>query len=129
VLPRLWEAGLKECRSVGAEPSALVVTLAQYASLVQQLSADIPTFYYCSKAAPVSDEAAHLLKLDCEGGEWNILKDTEAMQRVASLTMKYHLTGSKSIEDLLAILRDIRFHIDFIHRDGDKNGRTHTRRH
>lgn len=47
-LPQLWTAALKECRSAGAEPSALVVTSPHYAALVEQLSADIPTFYYCS---------------------------------------------------------------------------------
>ena len=48
VLPRLWASALKECRSAGAEPSALIVTSPHYAALVEQLSADIPTFYYCS---------------------------------------------------------------------------------
>ena len=50
------------------------------------------------------------------------------MKRVANLTMEFHLTGSKSVKDLLAILRDIGFHIDFVHRNGDKNGRIHARR-
>jgi FkbM family methyltransferase len=69
-----------------------------------------------------------LLKLDCEGAEWDILEDPEAMQRVANLTMEYHLTGSKSIKDLLGILRDIGFHIDFVHRDRDTNGLIHASR-
>ncbi len=47
-LPRLWAAALKECRSIGSEPSALVVTSPHYAPLVEQLSVDIPTYYYCS---------------------------------------------------------------------------------
>jgi hypothetical protein len=48
VSPRLWKTALKECRSAGAEASGLVVTSPHYASLVEQQSAHIPTFYYCS---------------------------------------------------------------------------------
>jgi len=47
-LPRLWSAASKECRSIGTEPTALIVTSPHYAPLVQQLSEDISTFYYCS---------------------------------------------------------------------------------
>src|SRR5438552_4296179 len=74
------------------------------------------------------DGFVDLLKLDCEGGEWNIVEDTEAMKRIAKVTMEYHLTGSKAVKDLLAILRNIGFHIDFVHGDGDKYGRIHARR-
>ena len=64
-----------------------------------------------------------LLKLDCEGAEWEILKDVEAMKRVANLTMEYHLAGRESLQHLLHILRDLQFRIDFVHNDGDNNGR------
>jgi FkbM family methyltransferase len=64
-----------------------------------------------------------LLKLDCEGAEWDILRDGEAMQRVANLTMEYHLSGRNSVEDLLAAIRDLKFHVGFVHSDGEKNGR------
>jgi hypothetical protein len=47
-LSQLWLSALKECRSLGAEPSALVVTSPHYAPLIQQVSAATPTFYYCS---------------------------------------------------------------------------------
>ena len=48
VLPRLWTAALKECHSVGADPSALVVTSPHYAPLVRDLSSEFPICYYCS---------------------------------------------------------------------------------
>jgi FkbM family methyltransferase len=64
-----------------------------------------------------------LLKLDCEGAEWDILRDGETVQRVANLTMEYHLTGGKSLDDLLALLDRVGFHTDFVHRDGESNGR------
>ena len=64
-----------------------------------------------------------LLKLDCEGAEWEILKDVNAMERVANLTLEYHLVGRESLEHLLRIMLDLQFQIDFIHSDGEKHGR------
>jgi FkbM family methyltransferase len=64
-----------------------------------------------------------LLKLDCEGAEWEILKDVNAMERVVNLTMEYHLIGQESLEHLLRILRNLQFQIDFVHSDGEKHGR------
>jgi FkbM family methyltransferase len=64
-----------------------------------------------------------LLKLDCEGAEWEILKDVNAMARVANLTMEYHLVGQESLEHLLRILRALQFQIDFVYSDGEKHGR------
>ena len=63
-----------------------------------------------------------LLKLDCEGAEWEILKDVNAMGRVANLTMEYHLIGRESLEHLLRILRNLQFQIDFVHSDGERHG-------
>ena len=34
-----------------------------------------------------------LLKLDCEGSEWEILSDSDALQRVMCIRMEYHLHG------------------------------------
>jgi FkbM family methyltransferase len=59
------------------------------------------------KAAERLGGSIDLLKLDCEGSEWDILSDTEALQRVVSLRMEYHLwakpNGSlRKLEELLA---------------------------
>jgi methyltransferase, FkbM family len=69
-----------------------------------------------------------LLKLDCEGAEWEILKDVNAMGGVANLTMEYHLADWQSLDHLLHILRDLQFQIDFLHSDGTKNGRVRAHR-
>jgi hypothetical protein len=37
-----------------------------------------------------------LLKLDCEGFEWDILSDAESMRRVKMLTMEYHCWANNS---------------------------------
>jgi len=49
-----------------------------------------------------------------------ILKDDEAMERVANLTMEYHLARGQSLDHLLHILQDLQFQIDFLHSDGQK---------
>src|SRR5262249_44349858 len=44
--------------------------------------------------------AVDLLKLDCEGAEWDILKDVEGFRRVGLVRMEYHLTDGRSLDDL-----------------------------
>jgi FkbM family methyltransferase len=50
-----------------------------------------------------------LLKMDCEGGEWDIFQDAEPFQRVAEIRMEYHLVGGKTLSDL----KDAAEHIGF----------------
>jgi FkbM family methyltransferase len=50
-----------------------------------------------------------LLKLDCEGGEWDIFQIPEPFQKVAEIRMEYHLVGGKTISDL----KDAAEHIGF----------------
>ncbi len=50
-----------------------------------------------------------LLKLDCEGAEWDIFQDSEPFQKVAAIRMEYHLVGGKTISDL----KDAAEHIGF----------------
>lgn len=40
-----------------------------------------------------------LLKMDCEGAEWDILKDCESMRYVRSIRMEYHLDRKQSLND------------------------------
>lgn len=45
-----------------------------------------------------------LLKLDCEGAEWDILKDSDSLSTVKHVVMEYHLTREdSSLEELLSI--------------------------
>jgi FkbM family methyltransferase len=55
-----------------------------------------------------------LLKLDCEGGEWSILKDRETLRRAKYLAMEYHLTrnGSLAVWELIRLLQQEGFAID-----------------
>jgi FkbM family methyltransferase len=52
-----------------------------------------------------------LLKLDCEGGEWDIFQIPEPFQKVSEIRMEYHLIGGKSISYLKAIADHIKFEI------------------
>lgn len=52
-----------------------------------------------------------LLKLDCEGAEWEILKDINALQFVKAITMEYHLNNGKSHETIKQVLADTEFKI------------------
>lgn len=46
-----------------------------------------------------------LLKLDCEGAEWEILKLAEVMTNVRSIRMEYHLFSGERLEDLLDLVK------------------------
>ncbi len=52
-----------------------------------------------------------LLKLDCEGAEWDIFQDAEPFQKVAEIRMEYHLVGGKAISDLKIAAQHIGFEI------------------
>jgi hypothetical protein len=52
-----------------------------------------------------------LLKLDCEGGEWDIFQIPEPFKNVAEIRMEYHLVGGKTLSDLKAAAEHIGFEI------------------
>jgi len=53
-----------------------------------------------------------LVKMDCEGGEWEILTDTESWKNVDRLTMEYHLFDDHNDHsDILEALERINFEV------------------
>lgn len=56
-----------------------------------------------------------LLKIDCEGAEWDLLEDERAWNDVRGLTMEYHLWAKKgsSFSDIETILINLNFKILF----------------
>jgi FkbM family methyltransferase len=54
---------------------------------------------------------ADLVKLDCEGAEWEILEDREAWRCVDYLTMEYHLARGQGHDAIAAALSAIGFAI------------------
>lgn len=47
-----------------------------------------------------------LLKLDCEGSEWNIFKDVNSFKNVKNITMEYHLINGHSMIELNNIFKN-----------------------
>lgn len=60
-----------------------------------------------------------LMKIDCEGGEWEIMNNRPAIREAAKIRMEYHLWGGKTISDLRRLAEDIGFEITFLSQDGD----------
>ena len=58
-----------------------------------------------------------LLKLDCEGAEWEILDNPEWAGKVRHIVMEYHLWArpESSILDLVAILHELGFRVTHLH--------------
>jgi len=52
-----------------------------------------------------------LLKIDCEGGEWDIFENAAPFQKVRMIRMEYHLVDGMSLEDLKKAAARIGFEI------------------
>ena len=52
-----------------------------------------------------------LLKLDCEGAEWEMLKEAQCWSSIERLTMEYHLFGGQTHEELRKTLVSIGFSV------------------
>lgn len=52
-----------------------------------------------------------LLKLDCEGAEWEMFKDKKSFERVKEIRMEYHLAGGHSLDEFKHKAEDLGFSI------------------
>jgi FkbM family methyltransferase len=55
-----------------------------------------------------------LLKIDCEGAEWDILRARCALREAAHIRMEYHLWVGKELSDLHKMAASIGFEITFL---------------
>lgn len=65
-----------------------------------------------------------ILKLDCEGGEWDLFEDTGTWQHIGGLSMEYHLWAKpgSTDKDIKAILERLGFEIVFHNPLSDRFG-------
>jgi FkbM family methyltransferase len=83
--------------------SVLVSTIATPDGAVQQIA--------FSAAVERMGGEVGLVKMDCEGAEWEILSDRDAWQRVAALTMEYHLVGGRKHDDAPKVVGELGFRV------------------
>src|ERR1035437_6046204 len=69
-----------------------------------------------------------LVKLDCEGAEWEILKDDATWQNVRNLTMEFHLWAGYTLQELEARIKGLGFTITYREKTGADFGLLRARR-
>ena len=52
-----------------------------------------------------------LLKLDCEGAEWQILSDDHSLAKIKQMRLEYHLWGGRSFDELAEVVARHKFEI------------------
>lgn len=64
-----------------------------------------------------------LLKMDCEGGEWEIFEDQESFSQVRYLAMEYHLQHApgRTLLRLLDLLLGMGFRIDYLRESSNRD--------
>ena len=63
-----------------------------------------------------------LLKMDCEGAEWEILSDTTSLRKVRYVVMEYHLFDGRTFHDLETLVGNASFDISY---HNEKNSIVH----
>jgi FkbM family methyltransferase len=99
--------------AVGAEPGRVTLTDEDYVNMRSRIDAagNIPQVAFRTALERIGGHC-DLVKLDCEGAEWQILTDFEAWQNVDYLTMEYHLSDtSYRHDDIVEALARINFNV------------------
>jgi len=71
---------------------------------------DIPQVAFREVLARLGEES-DLVKMDCEGAEWQILRDDDSWQKVRFLTMEFHLWAGYTLDDLRSRITSLGFRI------------------
>ena len=86
----------------------------------------------CISASDIAEgRAIDLLKIDCEGSEWSVLRDPSLLARSRDCRLEYHLIDGHTEADLRSLFEQGRQLISVWHRTSDgRSGVIHsTRRH
>lgn len=82
---------------------------------------DIYCASFASAIARLNGQA-DLVKMDCEGAEWEILKDESTWKNVRCMTMEFHLWAGYTLEELKARILQLGFTIQHCHVAGQDFG-------
>jgi FkbM family methyltransferase len=55
-----------------------------------------------------------LLKIDCEGAEWDIFRNPEPFKSIKAVRMEYHLTEGRIIEDIKEVINKLGFTLEHL---------------
>lgn len=78
-------------------------TILSYAGDIPQVS--------LQKVIARMDGSIDLLKLDCEGAEWEILKDISSLGKISAITMEYHTDDTHDHNNIITVLKNASFNI------------------
>lgn len=74
-------------------------------STLSRLSDDGTQMVNCIAAADVAEgRDIDLLKMDCEGGEWTILRDASLLRRTQAFRLEYHLMEGHGFAELAGLV-------------------------
>lgn len=99
------ETNIKVYPYAVAELSGLAKLKSGGESTTGYLTLDGDITVECVEPSKVAEgQTIDLLKIDCEGGEWSILKDSNLLKRTQFLCMEYHLYDEHCIDELTTLL-------------------------
>lgn len=76
-----------------------------YDSTLGQVSPDGQLSVQCIAPAEIAEgRQIDLLKVDCEGGEFEILKDPSLLGRTKECCLEYHLSNGRNIDELVQLV-------------------------
>ncbi len=100
---------------IGSEIGRAEILDSEESTLAQTVSTDVGSIEIQSLAQAVdrfSGEGVDLLKIDCEGAEWEIFKDPLPFKKIKRIRMEYHLIHGKTVEEFIAQVTVLGYRIE-----------------
>lgn len=99
---------------VGSRPGLAVIRGQGESRLAQTVRSETGTVPIVSLSEAVRRFGmdVDLLKLNCEGAEWEIFEDVGAFPKIRLIRMEYHLTGGRNLDHLIAHAKHLGFNLD-----------------